>query len=524
MSDCKITKKIWSFAIFTLLLHVIRRKSHANRSYIEQILRMRKTLLLLLLWVSGASLWAMGAELEAGRGRLWALRADSTAYPDGQFRIYRLALKDKRGTAHTLKHPEKFLSEKALERRYRQGLQVDSTDLPLSERYLRQLAERGFHVIGGSKWNNTVLVKTARTAATDLFTGLPFVAKVTRVFTTPDSIRPERIDSVVADTAALRRPRTHRYGLGQSQIDMLNGARLHAAGFRGEGKLIAIIDGGFMNADKIGYLQQVNIVGQRDMVYPYQADVYRLLDHGTMVLSDMAAHADSLFVGTAPGASFLLLRSEDGRTENLVEEDYWAQAAEYADSVGADIINSSLGYHQFDDKAATHQYREQDGHTALISRTASMLARKGMILVNSAGNEGMRSWKRIGCPGDAEDVLTVAALNKDSVNAAFSSVGPSIDGRVKPDVASRGVGATVIDGSGVITQANGTSFATPILCGMVACLWQALPGKTASQIMDLVRKAGSRADHPDNVFGYGIPDFWKAYQAGLGHEPATADN
>jgi subtilisin family serine protease len=234
-----------------------------------------------------------------------------------------------------------------------------------------------------------------------------------------------------------------------------------------------------------------------------------------MVLSDMGANMDSLFVGTAPHASYLLLRSEDGRTEALVEEDYWAQAVEYADSIGVDIINSSLGYTKFDDQETNHAYREQDGKTAINSRTASMIASKGMILVNSAGNEGLKTWKRINFPADARDIIAVAALSSDSVNARFSSVGPSFDGRVKPDVAAQGNMSTVIDGTGVITTANGTSFAAPITCGMVACLWQALPQKTSYEIMNLIRQAGHHAAYPDNIYGYGIPDFWKAYQEGL---------
>jgi serine protease AprX len=334
------------------------------------------------------------------------------------------------------------------------------------------------------------------------------------VFTAPDSIPSARVDSLETDTTLSAYHATSLYGKAQRQIEMLNGQKLHQAGFQGQGMLIAIIDGGFMNADKIPLLKNVNVAGSRDCVYPYTANVYDLLDHGTMVLSTMGASIDSFFVGTAPRATYYLLRSEDGRTENLCEEDWWAQAAEVADSLGADVVNSSLGYTRFDDARASHTYREQDGRTALISRTASLMARKGMVLVNSAGNEGSGSWKRINFPGDADNILTVAALKEDSVNAPFSSVGPSIDGRVKPDVSAMGYMSTVIRGAGTVTVASGTSFSSPELCGMVACLWQALPNKTATEIIDLVRRAGDRYQWPDNVFGYGIPDFWKAYELG----------
>ncbi len=437
------------------------------------------------------------------------------AFPGGKYQIYRVTLQDKRGGDHSLKHPERFLSKRALDRRSKQQLAVDSTDLPVSRKYLKRLADKGFVVIGGSKWNNTVLVKDTSATAGQRLSALPFVSKVTRVFAGADSVTVSAPDSIQSDTAIARYKSTSTYGRGETQIGFFNGQKLHEMGFRGKGKLIAVVDGGFMNADKIGYLTNVDVLGTRNCVYPYTSNIYDELDHGTMVLSTMATDCDSVFVGTAPEASFLLVRSEYGPLENLVEEDFWAQAVEYADSMGADIVNSSLSYTKFDDKPASHKYSEQDGMTALVSRTASMMADKGMILVNSAGNEGARSWKRIGFPSDARNILTVGAASRDSINTIFSSVGPSYDGRVKPDVMAVGAGATVISGEGIITRASGTSFSSPITCGMVACLWQALPGKTASEIMELVRMSADRTDHPDNIFGYGIPDFWKAYQTGL---------
>lgn len=432
-------------------------------------------------------------------------------FPYGHYRLYRVQLTDKRGTQYSLKHPEKFLSEKALQRRAKQGLKVDSTDLPLSKKYLDKLRKAGFNVVGGSKWNNTVLVKddadSCRASFEESLLRLPFVTKVTKVLTTPDSIgKPEQF-RLAQDSDVTHYYGDTRYGLALSQIKICNGVPLHDAGYRGKGMLIAVIDGGFSNVDSIPYFSEVNIVGAKDFVYPYTSNVYRELDHGTMVLSTLATNDPRKFIGTAPEASYLLLRSEYGPTESLSEEDFWAQAAEYADSMGVDVINTSLGYNHFDDRSTNHTYREQDGMTALISRSASMLAGKGIILVNSAGNEGGGSWKRIGFPGDAHDVLTVAALRPDSINASFSSVGPAIDGRVKPDVSAQGYDDTVIDGNGLIVSANGTSFSSPTLCGLVACLWQAMPDKTAHEIMDLIRRSADRYDHPDNVYGYGIPNF-----------------
>ena len=439
--------------------------------------------------------------------------AEKVPYPGGKFYIYRLTLRDKKGSLGSLDRPKAFLSDRAIKRRARQQLPLDSTDLPVSASYISGLKRQGAHIIGMSKWNNTVLVRSTDTTLMAGLARLPYVQGIRRVFQSPDSmtiLTPEEISCTAYDV----KNSADCYGQAASQIDMLSGRKLHEAGYRGRGMLIAVIDGGYMNANALASHYHFNIVGQRDCVWPYNANIYHLLNHGTMVLSTMGAHADSAFVGTAPEASYLLLRSEDSRSEQEVEEDYWAQAAEYADSVGADLINTSLGYTRFDNKALSHQYADQDGQTALISRTASLLAGKGIILVCSAGNEGAGTWKRIGFPADARHCLTVAALSSDSVNAPFSSVGPAYDGRVKPDVGALGLGAAVVGGNGKITSANGTSFASPILCGMVACLWQALPQMSATDIIKLVRRSADRSAHPDNVYGYGIPNFYKAWLYG----------
>jgi subtilisin family serine protease len=217
-------------------------------------------------------------------------------------------------------------------------------------------------------------------------------------------------------------------------------------------------------------------------------------------------------VGTAPEASFYLLLSEDGASEFPVEEDNWCAAVEYADSLGCDIITSSLGYHQFDDKSMSHKYYELNGHTAINSRSASLAASRGILLLNSAGNSGTSPWKKIGCPADAENILAVGAVRGDSLNTNFSSLGNSADGRVKPDVMAMGYASRLVMPDGTLGQANGTSFACPIMCGGVACLLQAFPDRRPEEIMESVRKSGNNATHPDNVFGYGIPNLWKAYE------------
>lgn len=433
------------------------------------------------------------------------------AYPGGKTYFLRVELTDKKGSAHSLKHPEKFLSRKSLERRERQGLTLDSTDLPISARYEKMVCATGVEVVGRSKWNNTLLVGTPDRGASSSLESLPCVRKVTEVFASPDSIdSPQRWNCETAFPEVSSE--ADYYGAAHQQIQMLGGDQLHGAGFRGQGMTIAILDGGFMNADTIPLLRNTHILGMRDFAQPRAENVCTEQDHGTMVLSCMGANVPNIFVGTAPEADYWLIRTESGYFEQMCEEDFWAMGAEFADSVGVDLINSSLGYNTFERGANDHQYRELDGRTALISRTASMLASKGIVHVNSAGNEGRNTWKKIGFPADAENILTVGALHTPLLNAIFSSVGPSADGRVKPDVMAQGNPAAVISGSGDIRDASGTSFSAPITCGMVASLWSALPHLTAYEIMDLVRSSADRYDFPDNIFGYGIPNYWKAYQ------------
>lgn len=465
---------------------------------------MKTIILSLLLFTAMASLSAQSSD-----GRL-------VAYPGGKTYMYRITFRDKVGTTGSIAQPEKFLSKRALQRRTKQKLIIDSTDLPVSEVYLRQIRKSGVKIVALSKWNNTALVRGNNIVKLEALAALPFVVSNKQVFASPDSIRPQQSRVKFQDRLMLLDSiATDYYGIARRQIEGFNGRQLHNHGFTGKGISIAVLDAGFMNVDRMPTFANVNILGTRNFVSgtDNDNDVFRHMDHGTKTLSTMAVNQPSVFVGTAPQAGYWLLRCEDFITETQAEEDFWAAGVEFADSVGADIISSSLGYHYFDDKRQNYSYIDLDGRTALISRTASMLARKGIVLVNSAGNDGMGTWKKISVPADAPDILTVGAIAPDSLNAAFSSVGPTTDGRVKPDVMAFGCPTSVVSGRGFIIQDTGTSFACPLVAGMVACLWQALPQKTALEIIDIVRSSANRKEHPDNVFGYGIPDFWKAYQS-----------
>ena len=406
--------------------------------------RLYFTALLLALWCTAA--WAQDDD-----------SAGKVKFPGGKCWLYRITLSDKNGTPYQIDHPEVFLSQKAIDRRIRQGLAIDSTDLPLPPAYLEQISATGAEIKCLSKWNRTVLVRVKNNKILHAVERLPFVAGTMKLWTSPDSVKPPV---------------------------------------------------------RSFFQQKINILGTRDFVAFPSKDIFQEIDHGTKVLSTMAVDEPGMFVGTAPEAAFYLCRTEDANTESRAEEDYWAAAAEFADSAGVDIINSSLGYHDFNDPATNYTYDDLDGKTSLVSRTASRLAGKGMLLVNSAGNDGMGTWKLIGVPADADDILTVGAVNGQKQNAAFSSLGPSFDGRVKPDVMGLGSPAAVVTGRGTIINDMGTSFASPVMAGMVACLWQALSDKTALQIIQIVRRSGNRFDRPNNVFGYGIPDFEKALQMG----------
>jgi subtilisin family serine protease len=422
---------------------------------------------------------------------------------------FRVSLKDKAITKYSLNRPEEFLSQKAIERRKRQCLAIDSTDLPVCADYVQAVKRCGVKVLVTGKWDNFVTVSCNDPKLIDKIEALPFVKGVEQVWQSPGGAEfLHKRDSLVTATAEGE----NYYGEAFRQIGISNGHKLHEAGFRGQGMTIAVVDAGFHNVDKIESMKNIKILGTRDFVDPNH-DIFSEDSHGEGVLSCMAMNAPKVMVGTAPEASYWLLRSEDARSENLVEQDYWAAAVEFADSVGVDVLNASLGYYSFDDKTKNYELRHLDGKYALISRQASKIADKGMILVCSAGNSGSGTWKKVTPPGDADNVLTVGAIDKDLHLAPFSSIGNTADGRIKPDVVAMGYASHIMGTNGSMRTANGTSFASPIMCGMVTCLWQALPNLSAKEIMDLVRASSDRADYPDNIFGYGIPDMWKAYQS-----------
>lgn len=423
----------------------------------------------------------------------------------------RITLTDKKNCGYSVSRPEEFLSVKSLARRKRYGLKVDSHDLPVSRFYVEALQRLGLKLLTQSKWTNTVLMQAADSCVMSKVRQLQFVKEARCVWESPDSIeQPEIVDRASMVIHEKQDTIPSFYGIASKQVEMLHVDSLHQAGWKGQGVTIAVIDGGFYNADLIPGLHHTRILGTRNFVRPGKS-VYEELSHGMMVLSCLGANSPHALVGTAPEASFYLLVSEDGESEQMVEEDYWCAAVEYADSLGADMVTSSLGYFKFDHDYMSHHYWELNGHTALNSQVASLAASRGIVLLNSAGNSGNDRWKKIGFPADATDMLAVGAVDSLGTNTNFSSLGNSADGRVKPDVMAMGQSSSVYGVDGQFAYVNGTSFSCPILCGAVACLIQAYPHLQPTTIINAVRMAGNNAMHPDNVYGYGLPNFQKAF-------------
>lgn len=423
--------------------------------------------------------------------------------------IYRLQLTDKNGSEYSIERPEEFLSQKAIDRRLKYNIAVDETDLPLSATYIKKLEDIGCTVVAKSKWLNTVSVLCSSSLYTyNQLAELPFVNKVTLVY--------NKAGLVVSHPSNILLPIVNRgeksvdYGLATEQIKIHNGDFLHSSGYKGQGMTIAILDGGFATVDDpSSSFNNISIVGTKSFVYN-QEEVYAHTFHGTNVLSCIAGNYAGRFVGSAPEADYWLFCSEDMKSEYPVEEDYWVTAAEYADSVGVDLINSSLGYSTFNDPSMSFTYESLDGKTTHITKGADMAAGKGIFVVSSAGNEGNTGWKYIQAPADGEQVFTVGAVRVDSLVGFFSSRGPTYDGRIKPDVMAVGEQTAIMDGSGYVSKSNGTSYAAPIMTGLVACLWQANPHLNNKEIADIIRRSSDRYTNPDADYGYGIPDMKKA--------------
>jgi len=419
---------------------------------------------------------------------------------------FRLYLSDKNGIEPSAQPP---LSPASFDRRNRQGIATDSTDFPVYAGYIQAIQEKGLTVVSQSRWMNSVVVSMADSSELNLLTNLPFIKETKLVWMNPVAKKFATKKKLLPKNKYLT-DSVNYYGQAETQVEMLGLDALHNAGFKGSNMTIAIIDAGFIGVDTISFFKDLKLKATRDFIYP-PTSIYTKQAHGTSVLSLMASQKPYLIVGTAPEASYCLLRSEDASTEFPIEEDYWAAAAEFADSIGADIITSSLGYTEFDIPSLSYTKSQLDGKTAFVTQAATIAASKGILVVSSAGNDGDKAWRKISFPSDAPNVLTVGAVQSDLNRGTFSSIGPTSDRRIKPDIMAMGVNNTVINGVGAITYGSGTSFSAPLITGMAACIWNALPMLKASDLRKKIIESSDRYLNPDSLYGYGIPNAQKLW-------------
>lgn len=428
---------------------------------------------------------------------------------------YVIEFTDKNNSPFAIEEPSQYLSERAIERRNRYDIPVLLNDLPVNPSYIQQVTATGVKLLNRSKWLNSITIQTEDSLALVAISNLPFVKTASPVAVRqarPSVIQKQKLQEDELKTAEAD---FYDYGTAAHQIEMMNGNILHDQGFHGEEMIIAVFDGGYYNCnpDSLDVFDSLfaedRILGMWDFVRQNDS-VFNYATHGTEVLSAIAANTPGFQVGTAPKASVYLFVTEDVSSEYPIEEHNWAAAAEVADSVGADIISSSLGYSDFDDPAFNHTYADMDGKTTMCSRAAATAASKGMIVCSSAGNEGAKPWFYITAPADADSIITVGATDSTGTFTSFSSHGPTADGRIKPTIVAQGIRAWVIDPAGwhhTTFPGNGTSFSNPIAAGLVACLWQANQEKSNMQIIDAIAKSASLYFNPNDSFGYGIPNF-----------------
>lgn len=401
-------------------------------------------------------------------------------------------------------HPEDFLSPAALHMRAEKGLGLSEGDLPVYGPYVDALRERGYQVSATSRWLNAAVVNGHPEQLAGLYE-LAFVAGMRPVATFQRHSR----GPAEGPTVAASLLDSMAYGQAEDQNNMLNLAPLHRQGFTGRGVTIAVLDAGFPGVDTIPAFDSLRASNRIVATYDFVDDtafVYGANSHGTNVLSTIAANQPGELVGTAPHASVVLCRTEDAGSETEIEETYFMQAVEFADSVGVDVLHASLGYTEFDDDINSHTYEDLDGDRAIATRAVDMAAQRGIIVTVSAGNEGADPWRYISVPCDADSVLCVGAVDAQKKLSYFSSVGPTADGRIKPDVVAMGSRTAVASPQGRITRSYGTSFSGPLMAGVMACLRQAHPDRSNMDLIQAIRLSADQSQFPDNEYGYGVPD------------------
>ncbi len=423
---------------------------------------------------------------------------------------------DKENVDTALQNPISILTQKAIDRKLMHNSPIDARDVPVNETYITTLKGiPGITVFAKSKWMNCVYVR-GNLQDLDALEGLDFVTHLEYADkslnlvpipggSTKDKLSVEnKANSIVYD-----------YGAATNQVEMIAANYLHQQDFTGEGIDIAVLDSGFpgvlTNPAFDPILDQGRLLGTYNFI-SREESVDTSSSHGSKTFSDIGGYLQNQFVGTAPGASFYLFVTEDVTQENPVEEAWWVEALERADSLGVRIVNTSLGYQDYDNPAYTHSYEDLNGFTTIAARGANHAFDKGMLLLTSAGNDG-QSFGFVATPADAPGCLSIGAVDQDGEYAGFSSYGPNASGLRKPDVMAQGVSAAVVDQNGAVDFNSGTSFSSPIMAGAIASLWQSRPEVTNAQIMQIVRASAHLFENPTDLMGYGIPNFETAYNA-----------
>ena len=419
-------------------------------------------------------------------------------------------------------NPLTMLTQRALDRRKLQNIPIDFIDIPIYQPFINQVAAtQGIKVMAKSKWFNAIHVQGLQSDIQALKT-LNFVERIdfaNRSLNVTEKVTaPKRIKKI---SKTYETESFFNYASSANQIQMLNGHLLHQQNYTGSGKIIAVMDAGFPGVNSAETFKRLRNNNQLLGGYDYvnrNIDFYSGDSHGTLVLSTMGGFLDNQLIGTAPDASYYLFITEDDKNESPLELSLWVEAAEEADRLGVDIITTSLGYTQFDNPNYDFTYNDMNGSSTFISKGVEFAFSRGIVCVVSAGNQGSKAWRYISAPADAVHALAIGAIDATGNYALFSSQGPSYDGRVKPDVVAQGQQSVLSNTDGAITTANGTSFSGPIIAGMVASLWQALPDKTNTEIVELIKQSSSIFTTPNEKLGYGIPDFNLALNNALGKQ------
>lgn len=441
-----------------------------------------------------------------------------------QFSRYIVTFKNKGGTPYTFASPLAYLSQRAIDRRTRYGIAIDSTDLPVTPAYINQVkAVANVTLLNVSKWQNAVTIQTTDAAAISTINGFSFVQSVSGLAaknagtgkTAVDKFEPE--EYTLPNPGSAQRVTADYYNYGASsfnEIHLHNAEFLHNIGLRGQGMQIAMLDNGFNNYLGLKAFDSVNaenrVLGTWDFV-AREANVANDGSHGMNCMSIICANIPGQFIGKAPKASFWLYQTEDNASEYPIEEFNWVCGAERADSSGTDVISSSLGYNTFDNATLNHTYGQMNGNTTIGAVGADLAAKKGILVFISNGNDGTSAWHYLATPADGDSVIAVGAVSAAGVVGSFSSYGPSSDGQIKPDLASVGVSSLIQTTGNTVGTGNGTSFACPSMAGLGTILWQAFPEYNNMKIRSALWQAGSKFTTPDDRVGYGIPNMKTAF-------------